>query len=41
MGPNPWSCIESDTTERLTHTAKESKMVAVRGFTKSQGQSMV
>ena len=26
-------------TERLTHTAEESKMVAVRGFTKSRGQS--
>ena len=39
VGPNPWSCKESDMTERLTHTAEESKMVAVRGFTKSRGQS--
>ena len=39
VGYSPWSCKESDTTERLTHTAEESKMVAVRGFTKSRGQS--
>ena len=40
-GPQSMELHRVRPTEQLTHTAEESKMVTVRGFTKSQGQSMV